>query len=77
MVNVAGGNLSIAHGLKGPNTIATACASATNAMGGLEACGRTDLVITGGTEAAITKMGWRQNMKLSTPMTTKLCKPTF
>ena len=34
MVNAAGGNLSIAHGLKGPNyAVATACASATNAMG--------------------------------------------
>ncbi|GAA5508120.1 beta-ketoacyl-ACP synthase II [Novipirellula caenicola] len=69
MLNAAGGNISITHGLKGPNfAVATACASATNAMG--EAMrsiqlGETDLVITGGTEAAITRMGLAafQNMK--------------
>ncbi len=34
MLNAAGGNLSIRYGLRGPNyTVATACASATNAMG--------------------------------------------
>ena len=34
MVNAAGGNISITYGLKGPNyAVATACASATNAMG--------------------------------------------
>lgn len=69
MLNAAGGNLSITYGLRGPNfAIATACASATNAMG--EALrsirgGETDVVITGGTEAAITRMGLAafQNMK--------------
>lgn len=69
MLNAAGGNLSIVYELKGPNfAIATACASATNAMG--EALrsirsGETDIVITGGTEAAITRMGLAafQNMK--------------
>jgi 3-oxoacyl-[acyl-carrier-protein] synthase II len=69
MLNAAGGNLSIVYELKGPNfAIATACASATNAMG--EALrsirsGETDVVITGGTEAAITRMGLAafQNMK--------------
>ncbi len=69
MLNAAGGNLSIRYGLRGPNfAIATACASATNAMG--EAMrsirsGETDVVITGGTEAAITRMGLAafQNMK--------------
>ena len=34
MLNAAGGNLSIKYGIRGPNyTVATACASATNAMG--------------------------------------------
>ncbi len=34
MLNAAGGNLSIKYGLRGPNyTVATACASATNAIG--------------------------------------------
>ncbi|MGB7323521.1 MAG: beta-ketoacyl-ACP synthase II [Rubripirellula sp.] len=69
MVNAAGGNISITHGLKGPNyAVATACASATNAMGdALRSIrlGETNLVITGGTEAAITRMGLAafQNMK--------------
>lgn len=69
MVNAAGGNLSITYGLKGPNyAVSTACASATNAMGdALRSIrlGETDFVVTGGTEAAITKMGLAafQNMK--------------
>ncbi len=69
MVNAAGGNLSITYGLKGPNyAVATACASATNAMGDAMRSirlGETDLVITGGSEAAITRMGLAafQNMK--------------
>ncbi|TWT89488.1 beta-ketoacyl-ACP synthase II [Stieleria varia] len=69
MVNAAGGNISITYGLQGPNyAVATACASATNAMGdALRSIrlGETDLVITGGSEAAITRMGLAafQNMK--------------
>jgi 3-oxoacyl-[acyl-carrier-protein] synthase II len=69
MLNAAGGNLSITYGLTGPNyAVATACASATNAMGdALRSIriGETDLVITGGSEAAITRMGLAafQNMK--------------
>ncbi len=69
MLNAAGGQLSIKYGIKGPNyTVATACASATNAMGdALKSIqlGYTDVVITGGTEAAITRMGLSafQNMR--------------
>lgn len=69
MVNAAGGNISITYGLKGPNyAVATACASATNAMGDALRSLRmneTDLVITGGSEAALTRMGLAafQNMK--------------
>ena len=34
MVNAAGGHISIRYGIRGPNyTVATACASATNAIG--------------------------------------------
>ncbi|MDG2014095.1 MAG: beta-ketoacyl-ACP synthase II [Pirellulaceae bacterium] len=58
MLNAAGGNLSIKYGLRGPNySVATACASATNAMGNaLEAIRENviDVCITGGSEAAIT-----------------------
>jgi len=61
MLNAAGGQLSIEYKLRGPNaTVATACASATNAIG--EAFkmiqhGDADVMITGGTEAALTPMG--------------------
>ena len=61
MLNAAGGNLSIKYGMRGPNyTVATACASATNAIGdALKAIqyDDADVMITGGTEAAITPMG--------------------
>jgi 3-oxoacyl-[acyl-carrier-protein] synthase II len=61
MLNAAGGNISIKYGIRGPNyTVATACASATNAIGdALKAIqyDDADVMITGGTEAAITPMG--------------------
>ena len=61
MVNAASGCLSIVYGLKGPNlAVATACASANNAMGdALNAIRRddADVISTGGSEAAITPMG--------------------
>ncbi len=69
MLNAAGGNLSIRYGLKGINySVATACASANNAIGdALHAIqrGLSDVVITGGTESAITQVGLAgfQNMK--------------
>jgi 3-oxoacyl-[acyl-carrier-protein] synthase II len=61
MVNAASGNISILYGIKGPNTaVATACASATNAIG--DACriiqrDEADVMITGGAEAALTQLG--------------------
>ncbi len=61
MLNAAGGNIAIAHGLRGPNfATATACASATNAMGdALKTIqyGDAEVMVTGGSEAAITAMG--------------------
>ena len=61
MVNAASGNLSIRYGALGPSTaVATACASATNAMGdALQAIrnGGADVMITGGAEAALTPLG--------------------
>ncbi|XZE17935.1 beta-ketoacyl-ACP synthase II [Pirellulaceae bacterium SH449] len=61
MLNAAGGNLAIQYGLQGPNfAVATACASSNNAMGdALKAIqyGEADIMLTGGTEAAITAMG--------------------
>jgi 3-oxoacyl-[acyl-carrier-protein] synthase II len=61
MANAACGNIAINYGLRGPNVAVTsACASGTHAIG--EAfCNilaqRSDVVITGGTEAALCPMG--------------------
>jgi len=61
MVNAASGNVSVRWGLKGPNSaIATACASATNAIGDayrLIQNDVADVMVAGGSEAAITPMG--------------------
>jgi 3-oxoacyl-[acyl-carrier-protein] synthase II len=61
MLNAAGSNLSIEFHLRGPNyTVATACASATNAIGdAFKTIQRdvADVMVTGGTEAAMTRMG--------------------
>ena len=69
MLNAAGSVLAIAFGLRGPNyAVATACASATNATTDalkLIQDGRADVIVTGGTEAAMTRMGLSafQNIK--------------
>ncbi len=69
MLNAAGGNVAIRYGLKGPcYSVATACASATNAIGdsfNMIRNGMCDVVITGGAEAALTRMGLAafQNMR--------------
>jgi len=61
MGNAASGNVAIAYGLRGPNIcVVSACASASHAIG--EAfcniiCGRSDVMITGGSEAAVTPIG--------------------
>jgi 3-oxoacyl-[acyl-carrier-protein] synthase II len=69
MVNAASGSISIQYGLRGPNTaVATACASAANAMGDafrMIQHNETDIMVTGGAEAAITPMSIAgfQNMR--------------
>jgi 3-oxoacyl-[acyl-carrier-protein] synthase II len=61
MANAASGNIAIQFGLKGPNfCVLSACASGNHAIG--EAfcnivAGRSDIMITGGTEAALTPIG--------------------
>ena len=61
MVNAASGNVSVRWGLRGPSSaVATACASATNAIGDAYRLIQSDLadvMVTGGSEAAITPMG--------------------
>ena len=61
MINAASGLVSIRFGIKGPNTaVAAACASATNAIGdAFKVIQRdeADVMITGGAEAALTRIG--------------------
>jgi len=61
MVNAASGNVSIRFGFKGPNTaVATACASGAHAIGDAFRViqrDEADVMISGGSEAAITGMG--------------------
>lgn len=61
MVNAASGHVSIHYGLRGPSTaVATACASAANAIGDAFKAiqyDEADIMVTGGTEAALTPMG--------------------
>lgn len=61
MGNAASGNIAIRYGLQGPNIcVVSACASGSHAIG--EAfcnivAGRSDIMITGGSEAALTPIG--------------------
>lgn len=61
MMNAAPGHIAIRYRLGGPNfSTASACASANHAMGmalRLIQCGDADLLLTGGTEAALTHLG--------------------
>jgi len=61
MGNAAAGNISIECNARGPSTaVATACASATHAMGDAMRAiqwGLADVMITGGSEAALTPLG--------------------
>ena len=61
IANAASGNISIKFGLRGPNTtVTTACSSAAHAIGDSLAAiraGHADVMVTGGSEAAITPLG--------------------
>jgi 3-oxoacyl-[acyl-carrier-protein] synthase II len=61
IANAAAGNISIEFGLRGPNTVvSTACASAAHAVGDAQRAikwGYADVMLAGGSEAAITPMG--------------------
>lgn len=58
MSNAASGNIAIAYGLQGPNIcVVSACASGSHAIGDAYCyivSGRSDMMITGGAEAALT-----------------------
>ena len=61
IADIAGGHISIKYGFRGPNfTTVSACASSTNAM--IDAfnyirLGHADVIVTGGSEAAVTIAG--------------------
>lgn len=61
MLNAAAGNVAIRFGLKGPNyATASACAAANHALGAALRTiqyGDADVMVTGGTEAAVTVLG--------------------
>lgn len=61
MANAASGNVSILFGARGPcSCVSTACATGANAIGDaarLIQYGEVDVMITGGTEAALTPLG--------------------
>ncbi|HSR39781.1 MAG TPA: beta-ketoacyl-ACP synthase II [Phnomibacter sp.] len=61
ILDIAAGQISMRHGLRGPNfAVTSACASSTNAIGvamDLIRAGKADVILAGGSEAVISEAG--------------------